>query len=371
MTNMLDYLAWRGDLSWNAAAFSPVDGLILSALSYIHLEEQVPPELGRPVTVAEAARQYLALPEGMRGRMRCEQDLALLRAMADAPRFSGLRLAGWEDRFEPERQMQFAAVTAFLPDGSAFLAFRGTDSTLVGWKEDFNMSFLDTVPAQEAALTYLERTAAIFPGPLRLGGHSKGGNLAVFAGSMCQEVVRRRILDVYNNDGPGFTGYVLKSPGYQSLLPRIHTFVPQFSVIGMLLEREEPHVVVKSSQNGIWQHDLYSWEVLGNDFVRMEEVTPGSRMTERTIKTWLAGLTPEERSGAIDAIYGFLSAGEANLTAQVKEPRNLYAVLRAAKNTDENTRRLLTDVFRQLARAAAETIRDEGNENHRSFPPLP
>ena len=159
----------------------PVDALILSALSYVHFEDLIPQGGGASISIGQAAQAYLDAPAAKRGRCRCEDDLKLLRALMEAPRFSALPLSHYEDQFIPEEETQFGALAISLPDGSAFLAFRGTDATLVGWKEDFNMSFMDTVPAQRAAADYAQRFAASFSGPLRLGGHSKGGNLSIFA----------------------------------------------------------------------------------------------------------------------------------------------------------------------------------------------
>ena len=161
LSDLFDYLAWRGDIPMSQAPFNPVDGLILSILSYVHFENLVPPDLRGPISLGKAAETYLALPEGRRGRVRCPLDRKLLAALARCRRFSPLGLAFAQDRFVPEEEMQFAAIAVLLEDGSAFLSFRGTDATLVGWKEDFSMSFLDAVPAQQAALDYVERFASL------------------------------------------------------------------------------------------------------------------------------------------------------------------------------------------------------------------
>ena len=360
MADLFDYLDWRGDIPLSQVPFGPVDNLILSTLSYVRFETVLPSEPGSSVPLKDAAEAYLSLPEGKRGLVRCKQDLELLRALCRAPRFSALGLTCCEDRFEPEREMQFAALAVLLGGKEAFLAFRGTDSTLVGWKEDFNMSFMEAVPAQQAALVYLERFAARFPGRLRLGGHSKGGNLAVYAAARCGAALRRRITAVYNNDGPGFPNKMVASPGYQALLPKLHTYLPQSSVVGMLLEHGEAYTVVKSRQIGLLQHDPYSWEVMGGGFVEVEDVTPGSRLADRTITTWLAGLNPAERETIIDGVFGLLSAGEASYTSDLMRPRTLQAALRSLKDTDEDTLRLLTQTIAQLTRTAVDTMRGEG-----------
>lgn len=354
MGNLMDYLAWRGDLVFDQAPFSPVDGLILSALSYIHFDGLIPEEAEHAVPLAQAAADYLSLPPSRRGRCRCEKDLPLLRALAEAPRFARLELCRQADRFVPREETQFAALTVLLGDGSAFLAFRGTDGTLVGWKEDFNLSFMDVVPAQLEAAGYIQDFAASFPGLLRLGGHSKGGNLSVAGASLTSVKVRDRIKSVWSFDGPGLNPYLLARPGYQELRTRIRSFVPKSSVVGLLLAHEEPHTVVDSDQEGLFQHDPYSWQVLGGDFVRLEEVSAGSKLIDRTLKNWLAGLTNQQRETVADTLYELLTDQDAKTVKEALEPANLSAALRASLDADP--RDLLT-VASSLARLAGAALR--------------
>lgn len=356
MGNLLDYLTWRGDLLFDQAPFSPVDGLILSTLSYIHFDGLVPEEVERTVPLGQAAADYLALPPSRRGRCRCEKDLPLLRALTAAPRFARLELCRPADRFVPEEETQFAALTVLLGDGSAFLAFRGTDGTLVGWKEDFNLSFMDVVPAQLEAAGYIRDFAASFPGLLRLGGHSKGGNLAVAGASLAPVKVRDRIRSVWSFDGPGLNPYLLARPGYQELRTRIHSFVPKSSVVGLLLAHEEPHTVVDSDQQGLFQHDPYSWQILGPDFVRLEEVDAGSRLMDRTLKNWLAGLTNEQRETVADTLYELLSSGDARTVKEALEPANLAGALRASLDADPKDLLTVTGSLARLAGAALRAL---------------
>ncbi len=356
MGDILDYISWRGDLSWARSPFCPVDALALSALAYIHFEGVVPEGLDSPVPLRQAAERYLALPPGRRGRFRCGRDLALLRALGEAPRFAGAELCCRAGRFAPEEETQFAALAVLLGDGSAYLAFRGTDATLVGWKEDFNMSFMDLVPAQILAAEYAGGFAGGFPGPLRLGGHSKGGNLAVVGAALCPVKVRDRVEVVYSFDGPGFNPYLLARPGYQELRTRIRSFVPRSSVVGLLLTHEEPHTVVQSSQQGLFQHDLYSWQILGPDFLRLEEVDAGSRLIDRALKDWLAGLTRQERETVVDTLYGLLSCQDAKMIREALEPANLASALRAVRETDPKDLLTVASSLARLARAALRAL---------------
>ncbi|MCI9155434.1 MAG: DUF2974 domain-containing protein [Lawsonibacter sp.] len=356
MGDIFDYISWRGDLNWAQSPFCPVDALALSALAYIHLDGLVPAGLEDPVPLRRAAEQYLSLPAGRRARCRCERDLLLLQALADSPRFARAELCGHADRFVPSEETQFAALTVLPGDGSAYLAFRGTDGTLVGWKEDFNLSFMDLVPAQMEAATYVEALGSSFSGPLRLGGHSKGGNLAVAGAALCSVKTRDRIQAAYSFDGPGLNSYLLARSGYQELRTRIRSFVPKSSVVGLLLTHEEPHTVVDSDQEGLFQHDLYSWQVLGGDFVRLEEVDAGSRLVDRTLKNWLAGLTNAQRETVADTLYQLLSSGDAKTVKEALEPKNLVSALRASLDADPKDLLTVASSLGQLAGAALRAL---------------
>jgi len=358
LPDLFDYLSWRGDIPMAQVPLSPVDGFILSTLVYVHFDHILSPDLSHPISVGQAVQTYLSLPEAERGPVRCKEDLKLLSAIRTAPRFADLKLAFYDDQFVPEKEMQFAAMAVLPGDGSAFLAFRGTDSTMIGWKEDFNMSFMDRVPAQQAALAYLDRFAAQFSGPLALGGHSKGGNLAVYAAAHCSPRIRDHIRSVYNFDGPGFSSSVLGRPGYQEILPRVQTFVPQSSVVGMLLEHEEAYVVVKSRHLGVFQHDPYTWSILGGDFIRLEEVTESSRSLDRTLKAWLSDLSPQERNAFVDAIFDLIASADIDSTDELRHPRNLLSTLAGLKDTDAKTRRMLLETLGRFVKAAANTLKE-------------
>ena len=346
--DLFDYLRERGGLPLAQAPFGPVDALILAALSYVQLDG--PADFSAAVPLGEAAAGYLDSPEGGR---RCEADLRLLRALSRAPRFASLPLTGCVQRTDRDRELQFGALTVLLEDDSPFLAFRGTDASLVGWKENLNMSFLDAVPAQLEAAEYARAAAARFPGPLRLGGHSKGGNLAIFAGVSCPAPARDRIRAIYNFDGPGFTGALLARPGYPELLSRTHTFVPQFSLVGMLLDREGPCAVVDSSQRGLLQHDPYSWQVEGESFVLREETSPLSRAAARAVRDWLSGLAPRDRERAADTLYALLASGQASRVEEVLRPQALPDILRAAGRLEDGALEHLALSLAGLVRAAA------------------
>ncbi len=353
MATMFDYLKWRGDLSFAQVPSNAVDALIFSSLSYIQYCGVVQSHPRTPVRLREAAEDFFTLPDP-ENHCRVEKDLDLLQQAAMSRRFGETRLVMYRDILIPEQETQFAAVTFLLDDGSAMLTFRGTDYSLVGWKEDFNMSFQQTVPAQRLAEKYLREVAAEFDRSLRLCGHSKGGNLAVFAAARGGPLIQGRILEVYNNDGPGFTKYMMGDPGYIALVPRIQTYIPESSVIGMLLEHEEPYTVVKSRTVSLLQHDPYTWEILGPAFITVEEVSEDSRFLDAAIKDWFAGMTNQERGRLVDVMFTLLGTGGVESTLDIFHPKNALNYLKAI-SSDENMRKVLSSEFQSFVEAARRT----------------
>ena len=350
MADLFDYLAWRGDLTFSQDPPNAVDALVFSSLAYLNYGERVSRQPNHPITLGEAAEEFFAL-EDQDNRFRVKNDLKLLEAAAQTRRFGDSRILFYQNTLIPEEETQFAAVTFLLDDHSAFLAFRGTDYSLTGWKEDFNMSFQDEVPAQRLALAYLQAFASSYLMPLRLGGHSKGGNLAVYAAAKSDHILQRRILTVYNLDGPGFREKMIADPGYLAIVPRIHTYIPQSSVIGMMLEHEEPYMVIKSKQIGLLQHETYSWDIMGKAFIPMEEVTADSRFLDQTLKTWLADMTLEERNDIVDSLFGFQSTGEVTSTKEIIQPKNIRNYLRAWRQDDKLRHTLLSEMFNLVSAA--------------------
>ena len=365
MADVFDYLAWRGELTLAQSPFNCVDALILSVLAYMSFGDAAPG--GEAVELGTTAQALLARGEGEPGA-RNGTDRRLLEALAGSARFCGMRLLACEECVDPRREMQFGAFTALTGDGAVFVAYRGTDNTLVGWKEDLNMSFAPVVAGQRRAVQYLERAAGMAPGPLRLGGHSKGGNLAVYAGAFCAPETQARIEAVFNNDGPGFAPEVLEAGGYRNILPRVQAFVPQTSIVGMLMGHGDDYTVVRSDQVGIMQHDPYTWQVLGPDFVRLEQVTAGSRLVDRALKDWLAGLTREERERFVDAVFGVLEATGAVTVRQLVDPHNARVLVRAMTGVDEKTRAMLLRVLSALASSAGRAVRQAAAPGHRLRP---
>lgn len=360
MANIINYVQWRGDIPLDQVPMNEVDALVLSYLSYMPYNGLVGEDFAEEGMLLRDAAAYF-VEHGLSSACMIDSekdDCRLLEAVRDSERFGAMRVVGFEDRFDVEREEQFAAVTFVPPHGPAFVSFRGTDSTVVGWKEDFNMSFVREVPAQRAAVAYTADAAIALNRPMVLGGHSKGGNLAAYAGVFSDAPVQEKIQCVYNFDGPGFNEEIIALPEFKKVDMRIHTFVPQSSLVGILLWHAEPFTVVRSDAAGLFQHNPYSWQVMGGRFINLPDRTKESRLAEETIKHWLTGLAGEAREQIIDGIYGVLSVSDGKNVADLFEGKNVRKILRAVSTMDEETKEAIVDAFRRLGGSLKETIPD-------------
>ncbi len=363
MTNLFDYIQWRGDLHFRSAPFNEVDNLLCSMLAYLDLSGIVLPEPAAVVPLGEVAQQYAQAHENERknrmGMLVPSQIPQLLAEAALCARYQNVGLSAYANHIDDKEEKQFSAVTFHLGDGTRYVAYRGTDDTLVGWKENFNMSFSAFVPAQRDALEYLVKTAAACRDKLRIGGHSKGGNLAVFSAMSCGPRIQKRILEVYNNDGPGFRQSVLNQKNYENIRGRIRTLLPQSSLVGMLMEHEEEYEIVRSGSIGLLQHDGFTWEVMGNQFINMDTVSGGGRYMDRTLNGWVEQLDEEQRREFTQAVFDLLESSRAktltDLTAN--KLKTVTAMIGALKKQDKQTRDNLSRMFGLLIKQAAHVAR--------------
>ena len=354
MTDIFDYLYWRGDLSTDAVPLNEVDGMIFARIAYFPFEKTDLLCKERRITVADAARHLLECDAAM-CEIRQKKDIPLLRALCNSKRFGNIRIADFESKTDIPSQTQFAAVTFCLEDGSLYISYRGTDNSLVGWKEDFNMSFVCPVAGQVLAMEYLDRAAAQHDNcEITVLGHSKGGNFAVYAAAFCNAATQARIRAVYNYDGPGFDDKVLRTDGYRAVCKAVNTFVPQSSVVGMLLGHEEAYTIVHSEQVGIMQHDLFSWEVRRDGFACLESVDNSSRFINYTLKSWIADMDYAQRETFTDSIYTILTETNASTLRELSASwfESAKSVAKSLNNLDEPTRRALTQALSLLAKSA-------------------
>ena len=359
MANVCDYVRWRGDLTLEQSEFNEIDNLILARFSYFPFDKII--RENEIATIKELSRRF-SNQDVTKLPILWKDDVELFPLMGNFKRFGGMLATKYINKIDAEQEKQFSAITVLMPNDIIYVSYRGTDNTIVGWKEDFNMSFKSHIASQISAKQYLEEIAKEYPSSkIIIGGHSKGGNIAVYAATFASKDVKDRIINVYNNDGPGFCEDVIETPEYQEILPRVHTYIPQSSIIGRLMNHKEKYTIVESVQKGIMQHDLYSWQVLGKEFVTLKKLTSESEFIDKTIKDWLENVEPEKREQVIDAVFEILNTTEAQTMKELKANwfANAKTILGTYKNIDSDTKEMVWQTVNELLKVAKNNIFEE------------
>ncbi|WP_071442268.1 Mbeg1-like protein [Traorella massiliensis] len=309
--NLLDYIAWRGDLSFEERKLNEIDSLILSILAYENYDGILSEKENK--TLKETADCFFEKydEETLKNRvLLTNRSYELLKEAANTKRFGELVMSNYINEVDEQKEVQFAAVT-FCHKEWKYVAFRGTDDTIVGWKEDFAMTYRDEVPSQHRAVEYIHRLDSdtsflnklLKRDILYIGGHSKGGNLAMYAAAAAAEEIQKKMKRVDNFDGPGFHEEMWQQPSFQRILPLIHTYIPNGSVFGRLFAHLEKVSIIKSDQSGLLQHDAFSWHVTAHHFVYQEDMTLGSEKAAAKLNSMLDEYTPRQREELVASLF--------------------------------------------------------------------
>lgn len=361
-SDLFDYIAWRGDLSFDKVELNEIDSLIFNRLSYIPFEDIIPnPGEGFPVKIAHAARLFFrtkvkSVNYGTLGL--CKNDIKLLSVVAKSPRFRDLQVHRYVNIVNIKDEKQFSALTISLDNGTHYISYRGTDDSVIGWKEDFMMSFKAPVPSQLEAVSYLETTANTLPGKYILGGHSKGGNLAIYAASFCKKRIQNQLLRIYNFDGPGFLNDIVSTKNYQAIRKRVYSYLPQASVVGMLFEHDNLHTVVHSAQKGLLQHDLYTWEINRDGFTIEKDISPDGLLFNKAFKEWLDSLEEELKEQLVEVIFELIGTTKITSVNELLANWVKYSsiMLQSLKQYDEPTRKMIHETFNSFILATKNNL---------------
>lgn len=351
MATVLDYLKEYRDISFREMPMTEVDSLALCQLSYLKFDGLVPEVHENLPSVTLATLKKNPESDKLFADVRYEEvNRALVDAMLSGKRYRNLKLNCYVNLVEKEWETQFSAITFLLEDGTVYLAYRGTDETIVGWKEDFNMAFLSPVPSQEYSVKYLNSVASRIKRPFYVGGHSKGGNLAVYSAMNCREEIQERIIRIYSMDGPGFRPEVLERCNYAAIRSRVVKILPHSSLVGMLFESDMNFQVVESKKFGLAQHDPYTWLVEGEHLVRVNDIYERRKLMDNTLNDWILSLNEEQLRTFVDTLYQVIAASQADnlidLTADWKKSMN--GIVGALKEVDEETAKVLKEVIKSL-----------------------
>ena len=348
MGNIMDYISWRGDLSFEQSQFNEVDNLILACFSYVNLDGISAVTKQKGIGLKKLTKEFMKLHT----MKELEADKSFIRLapfmmmeMAKSVRFGKCVVRNYVNDIVTEAEQQFAAMEIVLEDGTSYVSFRGTDDTIIGWKEDFNLS-TGVVPAQKRAIEYLQKISEHTDGMLRVGGHSKGGNLAIYGSVMCKSA-HEKILEIYSNDGPGFSREFQELPETKEMMPKIIRIIPEYSIIGTLLEHEKEPVIVASSSKGLLQHDGFSWEVQGPALVRRDSLNKTALRFIEILHKWIDGMDMEQKRLLIEDLFATLQAsGYENLSeVQSGGLKSLAAMVKRVEKFAPESRGMMQELL--------------------------
>ena len=351
MSTIFDYLKEVTYDSIYDRPFKELDVLALTELTYLPFGHIVPQgdTTGIPVRLSDA----MELIDRTTDFIVSNQHLQLVDELASSKRFKNIKLLNYVDEYDPDVQKQFAAMTYRLSLDTYLVVFRGTDDTLIGWKEDFHMTYMDHVPAQKRAASYLQHVMKEFPkGRFMVAGHSKGGNLAAYACTYLPDYLFERVDAIYCYDAPGLNKAIIETEGYQRVAHLIHRFVPQGSIVGMMLEVPEPATIVKSRAfGGFAQHDAFTWMVEKDTFVTLDQTSPDSQQTDETLKQWVREVPDSQLKKFFDTFFGlFLDAGITSINdlMDLKNFSKIKEIFQNAQDLDPTEREMLERLAKQL-----------------------
>ena len=371
MGNIMDYISWRGDLSFAQSPFNEVDNLILACFSYVNLDG-IPAVSGQKgIELKKLVKEFKKLHT----IKELEADKSFIRLapfmmfeMAKSVRFGNCVIRNYVNEIVTEAEQQFSAVEIVLDDGTSYISFRGTDDTIIGWKEDFNLS-TGVVPAQERAVEYMQRISDKASGMLRVGGHSKGGNLAIYGSVMCKSA-HDKILEIYSNDGPGFSKEFQESPETAEMMPKIIRIIPEYSIIGTLLEHEKQPIIVASTSRGLLQHDGFSWEVQGPGLVRRDSLNKTALRFIEILHKWIDGMDTEQKRLLIEDLFATLQASGCENLSEVQSGgiKSLAAMVKRLDKFAPESRGMMQELLTAICGGWLEQLQENTKDKLSAIP---
>ena len=360
--NIMDYLKMRGDLTFAQSGFNSVDALILSQIAYNNIDSLVSPDFKQKITLKELSDCFFAAKDCEKrsnmGAMINPLTPELLKSAAESRRFGKIKVSGFINKIDEALIEQFSAITYQLESDRYVVALRGTDDTIVGWYEDFNLGYMDEIPAQKDTREYIQAAMAALKGSFIITGHSKGGNLSIKAGMCVPKKSLGRLEAVYNFDGPGFFSPVYKCSEFLQIKDRVFSYFPEFCVVGMMFEYTNQYKIVACSAEGILQHDPFAWNVAGPSFETAPSFDEASEFFHASFNSWAERLAPEERKNFIDTLFDVIYASGAKTNYEIDQNKFVCGTKMLARLAElgEKERKAVTRAIKVFVKVAKDNV---------------
>ncbi len=357
MANINDYLTWRGDIPFSKDfAFNEIDSMILARFSYLLFDKI---NMQSTETIADISLKMKDFPNE---KFLYNGDKELITNLGESRRFKDLIVTDYIKNNDKEHEKQFGAITIHLPNDEIYVSYIGTDLTIYGWKEDFNMGFMENVPCQLAGKDYLKTVASLYPTKkIRIGGHSKGGNVAIYAFITSSKEIQDRVIKVYNYDGPGFKKEIIEKYESANILEKIETYIPQDSIIGRILYHKEKTTIVLSLEKGILEHDIFSWQVFKDDVIKLAKNTDMSETIDKTLTDWVENTTDKQREVLIDAIFEVFYATDANSFKEIVDnlKDNIPKIMKKYGEIPEDDKKVVGEMLKKIIKSNMHIMKEE------------
>lgn len=366
MGTILDYLKEYGDYTLEEKAFGEVDSLVLSQFAYLKFDNLAPaPGEDKPAVSLSELKNHADYDRLYADERYREDNTALFLGMYRSKRFQNTKIYNYVNLIDLTTETQFSAVTFRLPNGVCYVAYRGTDETIVGWKEDLNLAFSEPVEGQRMSVDYLNRAAESIAGNFYVGGHSKGGNFATYACMNCDDKVRRRILAIYDHDGPGFRPEVKEQGAYDEIADRIHKTIPHSSLVGMLLYSDGVYQVVESKTIGLAQHNPYTWLIKDDHFQMVQGLYAGRKFMDEAMNRWILSLSQEEMHTFVDTFYRVILASETDnlIDFTANWFQSVQKIGAALKEIDPQTAKVIMQIMKSFFEIASLSAKEKIRNN--------
>ena len=354
-SDLFDYIKWRGDLTFKSAPMGEIDGAIFSMATYVEYDSALAEgEMDDPVSFNYVLESYFSMDENREIKLGLiaptDKIIRMLELISKTLRYSSMKISDFVNYINEDECCQFCAMAFHLDDGSVAVSFRGTDDTIIGWKEDFNLSFSRETPSQKKATKYLNRIADKYKdSPIYVCGHSKGGNLAVYAAATCCDDTRKMIARVFSYDGLGQSGEIIMSEGYEKVCNRIDSFLPQSSIVGTMFNGGK-YKVVNSAYRGPYQHDLYSWELDGPAYLRLSGLSAKGVKNQSSFNGMMGKMTSSEKESFVSILFGAIESTGAKTLSEISTAKlkSMSGMIRSLNGISKEQKEVMLGIILKM-----------------------